>query len=123
MSILRLRLSDHPSRSSPCRSAATSACMLGSSSTPGISTPIRRIPPPCCALAASGHAAAEAPRRLMNSRLLSRMASLLLNHFVGKNLDLLRDREPERVRDLEVENELKPCRCLTGRSRGFGPLR
>src|SRR5437016_1465492 len=76
----------------------------------------------CCALAARGHAAAAPPRRVMNSRLLSRMASLLLNHFVGKNLDLLRDCEPERVRDLEVENELKSCRCLDRQLAGLGPL-
>jgi len=33
-----------------------------------MSTPIRRIRPPCCARAANGHATAAPPRMVMNSR-------------------------------------------------------
>jgi len=42
-------------------------CYSGSFSPYPISTPIRRIRSPCCARAASGHAAAAAPSSVMNS--------------------------------------------------------
>jgi hypothetical protein len=45
-------------------------CASGSFSANAISTPIRRTRSPCCALAASGHAAAAPPSSVMNSRRL-----------------------------------------------------
>ena len=67
VSMRTLRLSDHPSLSSPCRNAANRALICGSSSARFDSTPMRRTRSICCARAATGHAAAlpSAPR---NSR-------------------------------------------------------
>src|SRR6516162_7750706 len=47
--------------------AETEVFNTGSFSSPGMSTPMRRTRPPCCARAASGHAAAP-PSAAMNSR-------------------------------------------------------
>src|SRR6266540_5270668 len=44
------------------------AIASGSSAARLMSTPIRRIRPPCCARAANGHATAAPPRMVMNSR-------------------------------------------------------
>jgi hypothetical protein len=52
--------------------AFSEACASGSRSISAARTPMRRIPPGCCARAAHGHAAAAPPRRVMNSRLLIR---------------------------------------------------
>src|SRR6516225_5296729 len=46
------------------------ACPSGLSLASGISTPIRRICPDCCARTASGHTAAEPPTSVMKSRRL-----------------------------------------------------
>src|SRR5437870_4540640 len=48
--------------------AAMWACDTGSSAPWPPRMPMRRIRPPCCARAASGHAAAAPPRSVMNSR-------------------------------------------------------
>ena len=40
----------------------------GSSAATAMSTPMRRMRSPCCARAASGHAAAAPPSSVMNSR-------------------------------------------------------
>ena len=44
------------------------ACASGLSLANGISTPIRRISPDCCARKASGQATAEPPTSVMKSR-------------------------------------------------------
>jgi hypothetical protein len=68
VSIRTLRPSVQPNCCNTCRNAARRACKNGSSATPAKSTPIRRIRSLCCALAASGHAAAALPSSVMNSR-------------------------------------------------------
>jgi hypothetical protein len=62
-----LRPSDHPSFSRLPRKAVSHDCISGSSSATPINTPTRRIGPPCCARAVTGHAAAPL-RSAMNSR-------------------------------------------------------
>src|SRR6516165_5008354 len=69
-SICRLRPSVQPNFCNASRNAVMRACASGLSLASGISTPIRRICPDCCARAASGHAAAEPPTRAMKSRRL-----------------------------------------------------
>jgi hypothetical protein len=66
-SIRTLRPTAHPNSCSPCRNAALRTCACGSSAGKFTSTPMRRIRSPCCARAASGHAAAP-PRSVMNTR-------------------------------------------------------
>src|SRR5262249_1342161 len=61
-----LRPSVQPSSCKPCRNAPTRASDSGSSAVAVKSSPMRRIG--CCALAASGHAAAAPPRSVMKSR-------------------------------------------------------
>ena len=63
-----LRPSTQPSWCNPCRNAPIRAMDSGSSAARFMSTPIRRIRSPCCARAATGHAAAAPPMSLMNSR-------------------------------------------------------
>jgi len=52
----------------PCGNAAIRRGDSGSSAAVDISTPLRRIRPPCCARAASGHAAAAQPSSVMNDQ-------------------------------------------------------
>src|SRR5262245_8352336 len=74
-SIRKLRPSLQPNSSSRCRNAASQNCTSRLSAAPDRSTPIRRIRWPCCARAASGHAAAP-PSSVMNwRRLTSSMGS------------------------------------------------
>src|SRR5262249_53992068 len=70
VSMRRLRPMVQPNSASACRNAPTRACQTESSATPGTSTPMCRTRSPCCARAASGHAAAALPKRVMNSRRL-----------------------------------------------------
>jgi len=69
-SIRRSRPSSHPSSRSPLSNAATRGCASGSSAAIDISATIRRPRPPCCALAARGHAAVAPQSRVMKSRRL-----------------------------------------------------
>src|SRR3974377_2324600 len=69
-SICRLRPSVQPNFCNPWRNAVMRACPYGLSLAYGISTPIRRICPDCCACKASGQATAEPPTSVMNSRRL-----------------------------------------------------
>ena len=72
-SIRTLRPSIQPNWCSPCSNAARRARTSVSSASVAdpMSTPMRRTPSPCCARAASGHAAAP-PSSVMNSRRLTR---------------------------------------------------
>jgi hypothetical protein len=63
-----------PSSLSACWYATSLVCVCGLSSANGIRMPKRRTRPSCCALAASGHAAAAPPKKVMNLR--RRMGSL-----------------------------------------------
>ena len=84
-----------PSLCSSCRNALTRD--FHSLSVGGIKIPIRRIPPPGCAPAASGHAAAP-PRAAMNSRRLTGLSlgptcqkgDTALKFFVALSLQALR---------------------------------
>jgi hypothetical protein len=67
-SIRTLRPSVQPRPASACVNAETQVFNTGSFSSPAESTPMRRTRSPCCARAASGHAANALPRSVMNSR-------------------------------------------------------
>jgi hypothetical protein len=67
--VTTLRPSRHPSSSSRCKKLASQPRDHAVSAAP-ISTTTRRMPPACWARAASGHAAAPAPKSAMNSRRL-----------------------------------------------------
>src|SRR4051812_20542399 len=69
-SIRTLWPSVQPDCCRPCWNALRRACPTGSSAASGMSTPMRRIPPGCCARAPNGHAAAAPPSNVTNSRLL-----------------------------------------------------
>jgi hypothetical protein len=45
-----------------------------------------------------------------------------LNHFVAAHEERLRDREPERLRGLEVDDQLELGRLLHGQVGGSGAL-
>src|SRR5262249_16799734 len=64
-----LRPSTHPSFCRPARRAATQRWASTLSSVSCNSAASRRIRSPCCALSASGHAAAAPPSSVMNARL------------------------------------------------------
>ena len=68
VSIRRLRPMDQPSSCSPCMNAPWRTDASGSSAASVSSIPTRRIRAGCCARAASGHAAAAPPSKVMNSR-------------------------------------------------------
>src|SRR5262249_31524622 len=70
MSTRALRPTAQPASCRPCRNAARRACPSASSAVRFISTPMRRMRSPCCARAASGHAATEPANTLMKSRRL-----------------------------------------------------
>src|SRR6516225_7712790 len=69
-----------------------------------MSTPMRRMRPPCCARAASGHAAAP-PRSLIVSRRFIRSPRLRAAVSMGHG-------KPERLGGLEVHRHLEFCRKL-----------
>ena len=77
-----------------------------------ISTPIRRIPPGCCARAASGHAAAAPPSSVMNSR-----------RFNGSNC--IDARQPDPIRKLSHwRGCVRWCRIyFTTRQPSLSPVR
>src|SRR5262245_63230549 len=79
-----------------------------------MSTPTRRTRSPCCARAASGHAAAALARRVMNSRRFIR--------YVGEPSQWQRDREPDGLGDLEVDDEGVLVRPLDRQIAGFCTL-
>ena len=84
-SICTLRPSVQPNCSSPCRKAARKVFVSESSTAPPLdSTPIRRIPSPCCARAISGHAAAP-PISVMNSRRCKSDPKLRRMHLSASN--------------------------------------
>jgi hypothetical protein len=56
----------------------------GSSAAVDISTPMRRIRPPCCAGATSGHATAAPPRSAMNSRRFRRSNCMRFPASLGR---------------------------------------
>ena len=71
-SIRRFRPSDQPRSCRPWTKALLRACHSGSpAGKEPTSTPMRRTRSPCCARAASGHAAAALPNSLMSSRLFT----------------------------------------------------
>src|SRR5215471_5188352 len=63
-----LRPTIQPNSPSACRNAPLPAWYSESSAVPGINTPTRRTRSPCCARAASGHAATPPPSATSNSR-------------------------------------------------------
>jgi hypothetical protein len=69
-SIRVLRPYAQPTFWRPSRNAAIQACPSRSVSAYAISTPMRLIRSDCCARAASGHATAAPPSRVMNARRL-----------------------------------------------------
>src|SRR5262245_12491558 len=68
MSICALRPSVQPNSASACSNALMRGLYSGSSAVEAKSTPTRRIRSPCCARAASGHAAAAPPSAASNFR-------------------------------------------------------
>ena len=68
VSMRTLRPSVQPNCCSPCTNAARRATPSGASVASALSTPMVRIRSPCCARAASGHAAAAPLSSDMNSR-------------------------------------------------------
>src|SRR5262249_10588561 len=64
----------------------------------------------CCALAASGHAAAEAPRTVRNERRC--IERLLFDDLISQDKQFQRDREPQRLGCLAVDGEEEARRLL-----------
>src|SRR6516225_2582083 len=112
------------------------ACASELSRAYGISTPIRRICPDCCARAASGHAAAEPPTSVMKSRRLMERplrtddctlshcpgVAVLFDHLVGELLQVRRNFEADRLGGFEIDDQLELGRSLrrkVGRSFTF----
>src|SRR5260370_28348358 len=69
----------------------------------------------CCARAASGHAAAAPATSVMNSR-------RSFDNLVGEDVQLRRDRHPERVGCLAIDDQLEQRRLLNRPVGGLAPL-
>src|SRR5260370_20094871 len=69
----------------------------------------------CCARAASGHAAAAPATSVMNSR-------RSFDNLVGEDVQLRRDRHPERVGCLAIDDQLEQRRLLNRQVGGPGAL-
>jgi len=87
---------------------------MGSVSSSGISTPIRRTRSPCCASAASGHAAAL-PSPPMNYR---RRAGHPSCHFIGQPIPA-EDAWERLRRGLPLNKKGCLLRCVSPQLRGF----
>src|SRR5262249_49199287 len=96
----------HVRAKGPCRKVQSRA--LPKSPGLAISTLTRRIRSPCCARAASGHAAAP-PSSVMNESASS------LDHLVGAGKHGCRNVETQRLRGLEIDRQLELGRCLYGK--------
>ena len=101
VSIRALRPMLQPSSASPCRNAPMRTWNSGRSEDPGRSTPMRRGGSPCCARAASGHAAAAPPSSVMNC------ATLRFDHLVGKGKERVRNFQTQRPGGLGVNDEVE----------------
>src|SRR5262245_29965348 len=133
MSRRAVRPSTHPNACNASRNAVTRSCASGSLSAMEISTAMRRIAPPCCARAASGHAAAP-PRSVMNSRRLKSNMGIppaiwpcftLLDRF-GHHGGVVMDNEPPPVAPFVDEgisclHRFGRTRRLAGEKKRVGP--
>jgi hypothetical protein len=52
---------------------------------------------------------------------VAKLPRRVYSHFVGKDVQLERDVEVERVGGLEIDDEPNLVGCITGRSPGFSP--
>ena len=77
---------------------------------------MRRIRSPCCARAASGHAAAAPPSSVMNSRRSHSITSSARASSVGGTV------EAERLGGLEVDHELELGRLIDRQVGGLFAL-
>ena len=92
--------------------AAFWASFSGSSATPGMNTPMRRIRSRRCARPATGQAAAAAPPMMTR-------AARSFDHLVGPGEQRRRHLEAERLGCFELQVSLQLVGSCTGKSAGL----